>query len=77
MTIRVIDGKPHVYLERVGLVPVRGASPRAAQALDNLVAFALMTWHDTTTVPGPTTYPTPPTAPPPEGFGFRPRWPRG
>ncbi len=52
MTIRVIDGTPHVYLEGVGLVPVRGASPRDAQALDQVIAFALLTGHDRTTVAG-------------------------
>lgn len=52
MTIQVIAGTPHAYWNRVGLLPVRGASLRDAQALDQIVAFALFTGRNTTTVPG-------------------------
>jgi len=52
MTIQVIAGTPHAYWNGVGFVPVRGASLRDAQALDHIVAFALVTGHNTTTAPG-------------------------
>lgn len=72
MTIRVIDGTPHVYLAGVGLVPVRGASPRDAQALDNIVAFAVLTGHDTTTAPGLEVVPDIPEVEERRPIGFRP-----
>lgn len=73
MTIRVIDGTPHAYLEGVGLVPVRGASPGGAQALEQVVAFALLTGNDTMTVPGLDAVPDVPEVEERRPIGFRPR----
>ncbi len=72
MTIRVIDGTPHAYWNGVGLLPVRGASLRDAQALDQIVAFALFTGHHTTTVPGLEVVPDIPEVEEKRPIGFRP-----
>jgi hypothetical protein len=72
MTVRVIDGTPHVYVARVGLIPVRGASPLDAEALDHIVAFALLTGHKTTTAPGLEVVPDIPDVEEKRPIGFRP-----
>jgi hypothetical protein len=56
----------------VGLVPVRGASPRDAEALDQIVAFALLMGHDTTTAPGLEVIPDIPEVEGKRPIGFRP-----
>ena len=73
MTIRVIEGTPHVYLKGVGVVAVRGKSPRDAEALDHIVAFAVFTGHNTTTAPGLEVVPDIPEVEEKRPIGFRPR----
>ena len=74
MTIRVINGRPHAYYSHLGLVPVRGKRPRDVQALDGVVALAILTPHQTTTVPGLEVKPdvAPPAPETRRPIGFRP-----
>lgn len=72
MTILVINETPHAYYSGVGLIPVRGASRRDAQALDSVVAFALITGHKATTVPGLEVVPDIPAVEEKRPIGFRP-----
>lgn len=72
MTIRVIDGTPCAYQEGVGLVPVRGASPQGVQALEQVIAFALLTGNDTITIPGLDAVPDMPEVQEKRRIGFMP-----
>lgn len=74
MTIRVINGKPHGYYSHLGLVPVRGRSPRGVHALNSIVALAIFTPHQTTTAPGLELEVEPDNPQPERGrpIGFRP-----
>jgi hypothetical protein len=73
MTIKVIAGTPHAYYSGVGLVPVRGASPRDAEALDKIVAVAALTGRDTMTASGLEVVPDIPEVEETRPIGFRPR----
>ena len=74
MTIRVIDGVPYVYVNGRGLVPVRGATPRHAETLENVVAMSMYSGLGVTTVPGLEVEPDIEDEDEPKGpIGFRPR----
>lgn len=50
MTMRVVGGKPYALFSG-GFMPVRGASPQAAQELGMVIAMAQVTGQATINVP--------------------------
>lgn len=51
VTVQVINGTPCAYMVGLGLVPIRGATPRAAHDLEVVTAIAQLAGQATMTVP--------------------------